>query len=169
MRFSLRWLFVAILFAALGVTALLNSNLLFAGVLRAGLILCLAFAILGAINSIGRARAFWCGVAIVGWIYLGTTVLNHRWFGGSVLSQQFSRVLWKSIGDESFDSQQIRFGEEVLDDGRVTLKEFEYVPLEASFYVICESILNAFWALVGGYVALWFYSRRDPRPADSAV
>jgi hypothetical protein len=49
----------------------------------------------------------------------------------------------------------------VLEDGRVVSRYFEYVPLQASFYIVTESIVNIFWALVGGYVAMWFYSRRD--------
>jgi hypothetical protein len=164
MRFSLLSLLGAVLVVAIGLFALLNANLIWAGVARAALILFLTFAILGGVNSLGRKRAFWFGVAIVGWIYLATTVLNHRWFGGNVLGQQFSQILWSLVGNEAFDPQQVRIGADVLDDGRVVPREFEYVPLEASFHIVAESILNALWALVGGYIALWFYCRRDARP-----
>jgi hypothetical protein len=76
MRFSLSWLFVAILLVAVSMVALLNANLLWAAVARTTLVLFLAFAILGGINNAGRIRAFWFGITIVGWVYLAGTIVN---------------------------------------------------------------------------------------------
>jgi hypothetical protein len=161
MRFSLSWLFVAILLVAVSMVALLNANLLWAAVARTTLVLFLAFAILGGINNAGRIRAFWFGITIVGWVYLAGTIVNYYWFGGDVLNKQLSELLWTAVGNQAIEPEQVRMPSRVLEDGRVVSRYFEYVPLQASFYIVTESIVNIFWALVGGYVAMWFYSRRD--------
>jgi hypothetical protein len=164
MRFSLRWLFVAVAFVAISVVALLNANLYWAGLARTGLIVFLASAIVGGINSRGEKRAFWFGVAIVGWIYRATAIVNCYWFASDVLSEQLSRAMWDVLDKPQVGAEEHVFGERVLADGRTFTNRIEHVPLEKSFHLVNKCILNALFAMLGGLIATWFY-RRNHRSA----
>src|SRR5262245_35211701 len=64
MRFSLRWLLVAILLIAVCVVALLNANAYWASGARSVLLLLLSLCVVGAVFCKGRLKVFWTGFAI---------------------------------------------------------------------------------------------------------
>lgn len=70
MRFSLRWLFGFVLFAAIGCASLVYASSLYSEVLGAVLGCFLACAIIGSIYGRGAGRAFYGGCAIAGCSYI---------------------------------------------------------------------------------------------------
>ena len=77
MRFSLRWLFVAVLLIAVSVVALLNASPYWVRGLRIAFLVFLTLAVIGGAFTKGAARAFWIGFAIAGWIYFRSEGLDR--------------------------------------------------------------------------------------------
>jgi len=70
LQFSLRSLLLATVLVALGCAALLNAWPWCASLVLSATLAFLVLAILGSIYRTGSTRAFWLGMAIVGWGYL---------------------------------------------------------------------------------------------------
>ena len=68
MRFSLKWMLVAVAFVGFGCVALYNANEVLAMGIMALTVIVLFVAILGSINL--DPRAFYIGMCVFGWGYL---------------------------------------------------------------------------------------------------
>jgi hypothetical protein len=155
-RFSLRWLFAAILFVAISVVALLNANVWWVGAARAALILALSLGAVIAIASKGTTRMFWMGFTIVGAIQFGIMTISTgnserpyliwegaiHWFHSNVARE----VVMPDFTDVPTIGQRVP----------VIL-----VPYADQFSAVAQCILSAMLGLAGGYIACWSYSRRD--------
>jgi hypothetical protein len=70
-RFGIAALMGAVLFAALGLTALHSPSDLWASATFTATVTLLSASVLGAMASRGRSRVTWAGLAVFGWVYLG--------------------------------------------------------------------------------------------------
>jgi hypothetical protein len=161
MRFSLRWLFVLILLAAIAITALLNANEYVAWFLWSALVLVLSMAIVAAIASDTRTRAFWSGFAVLGWVYFASTGFTLVDGFGGISDAVVIPWLHAQIADEGFFDVQPMYD----DMGRLfgSQTNREKIPTLETFRATSRGCVTLLMAILGGYVALWFYSRRDQR------
>lgn len=77
MSFTLRWLFITILFIAVAIVALLNANPKWVNAFRSMIVIVLPLTTIAAICSTGVKRAFWIGFALAGWLHLFSIMLNY--------------------------------------------------------------------------------------------
>ena len=156
MRFSLRGLFAAVLLVAISVVGLLNANIWWVGAARAALILALSLGAVIALASKGTTRMFWMGFTIVGAIQYGMMTISTGnaegpyliWEGG--VNWLHSKVAREIQLPDWIDVPTIGQRVPVI-----------LVPDSAHFSAVGHCILSAMLGMVGGYVAVWFYSRRD--------
>jgi hypothetical protein len=73
LRFTLAQLMVIVLFIGFGFAALRSASVLWASAVFTFTVATLSVAVLGAMARRGRARMTWAGLALFGWVYLGTT------------------------------------------------------------------------------------------------
>jgi hypothetical protein len=156
MRFSVRSLFVAILFVAISVVALLNANAWWVGAARAALILALSLGAVIAIASMGTTRMFWMGFTIVGAVQFGVITISTRnperpyliWEGA--IHWLHSKVAREVVMPDFTDVPKIGQRVPVI-----------LVPYADQFSAVGQCILSAMLGLAGGYIACWSYPRRD--------
>src|SRR5688500_1127412 len=81
MRFSLKWLLVAVAFVAVGLVALLNANELWRHAFETAIILLFLTSVVGGVASSGQSRAFWtgCAVFVGGWFVVATGFFVSSW------------------------------------------------------------------------------------------
>lgn len=159
MRFSLRELLIAILLIAVSIVALRQANHIWVGVLRSGLVFVLSAAIIGSVASGGKIRAYWMGFAIAGWLqFLSMTLdycppFNETEAGVSTWlhSQIVTNVPSDSVHELPMPPRSSSY------DGGKTWPW----PQPRYFRAAFHCILTGLFALSGGYLAVWFYSRRD--------
>jgi hypothetical protein len=149
MRFSLRWLFITILIIALCIVPLLNANIYWANAAERCRLLLLSFTIVAAIYARGSARAFWIGASVFGWI-------------------DAKHLVGQQIDDKMFDwlfTLVVR-EREVVRDG---VARQVSIPQHDSFGVVVACVQTLVVAMLGGFVAVWLYSRRHSRsPTEKA-
>jgi hypothetical protein len=158
MQFSLRWLFVAVAFVAISVVALLNANSYWAAITRSALLVVLSLAVVGAVFLDGRARAFWIGFEIV--------ALFHFLLSGLLFSTPFAPLLsdeviaWMHQSVAPIETTQVRDGDYF--NGRPRYIRIDNaVPPREYFEPIARCVFIVLIGIVGGFVASWFYSRRE--------
>jgi hypothetical protein len=142
MRFSLRWLFVAILLIAVSVVALLNANLSWANAAERARLLLFSVTIIGAIYSRASTRAFWIGAIVFGWIQMKPPVqqIDDRLltFAHSLIVQEHVTVI----------------------DGRPSIN---WLPKHEYFVAVGDCVQSVFVACLGGVLAMWFHRRHNSR------
>jgi hypothetical protein len=157
MRFSLRWLFIAILLAALATTALLNANDYWAMAARSFLIYAMSFAVLGGIIRNGKARAFCIGFAVFG--------LMRYVASGLVVNSPFAPLLSDELIVRAHDAISSTSTEPVGE--YATNPNFLVVhtyPEPEAFMWVARSIVIATVGVLGGFIAIWIQSRSRPVP-----
>lgn len=170
MRFSLRWLFAAVAFAAIGCASLIYaSDAMSAGV--AGVLwLLLGLTTLGALFGPQSNRAFCGGFAIIGLAYVASdylpnaevlrpsqvvAVVIRRLYSVMEHNAAFDRNTWSS--DKSL---RIERGEWRKGNFYVTR------PRKAPFYLAGHALAALLLAAAGGAAASWFASQRA-RPSGN--
>jgi hypothetical protein len=159
MRFSLRWLLVAVAFIAVSVVVLLNANFYWARGMRSVLILSLSLAIVGGIFSQGKSRAFWSGFAICGWIQFVSMGFIHLQTYGRLITDTGINLLHAQVA-RSVEEEVAYFSGP--SNARVEKFEKRVVtrPDVRSFTHVAQSVLTASIGVLGGCLAIWLYSRR---------
>ena len=151
MRFSLRWLFGGVAFAAIGCASLVYASEPISMALGAVLFVFLITAVLGAIFA-GRSRRFWAGCAIVGSIYIATAYLPQYRAGiqlprsttGEMLDWLHQKIVRKAEVEASARGRLIRAAD---------------LPQKAPFHAAGQSLAAFVWTIAGGIIAGRF--RRD--------
>ena len=158
MRFSLRWLFVAILLIAISLVALLNANEYWISASRVALVVLLPLTIVGGIFSKGRKRAFWFGFAIVGWTVFLSAGLNDYPPFNEARSEKALQWLHSLIVRPEPVSLE---GWNRITGARLTGTGTIDVPAFSSFKVVFHCVATLLVGVLGGYAAMWFYLRRE--------
>jgi hypothetical protein len=144
MRFSVRWLFGAVAFVAIGCFSLIYASEPISRVLNAALFAFLMVAILGALFAIRTSRPFWAGCAVVGLSYVATAYLPQQ-------RVQRSQVPWLAT-----DAILIQLHSRVVSRSGY--------PTTGPFHAAGQALATFVWAIAGGFVAGWF--RRGAQPSD---
>ena len=177
MRFSLRWLFVAVAFVAISVVALLNANNLWHAAIWDSALLLLLVAFVGGIWSTGHRRAFCFGYFIFAFTYF---VFASGFFGFTrqelIVTTNGLQILHAKLfepeaalippggsaeGDLVSDHPPLRDGTRrgQLPDGSLPVMIIR--PGRSSFVALGNALACIPFGLIGGFIATWFYSRRD--------
>jgi hypothetical protein len=151
-RFSLRWLFGLVAFAAIACLSLIYASPILSKILYAAVLAFLAMSLLGAIYS-GRARRpFWGGCAILGCLYVASSYLplksTNPWF-----------VAAMTLSDVHENTAR-----------RVPLSNpgsFKWNPPQSEFIEAGQSLIAFIVAMAGGLSARWFYARDKRTPTFS--
>ncbi|HVX15364.1 MAG TPA: hypothetical protein VHC22_29515 [Pirellulales bacterium] len=157
MRFSLRWLFVAVAFAAIGCFSLANASSTLEGAWAAATCAFLVLSVVGASYSRRDQRPFWVGCLISGCSYLAAAHLPEPLSKAvhlldSGLDNAHELVIHDAVVDAEIGA---RFGGVYMDDGRILTR---WPPKE--HFIAIGRLLGAFLsASVGGIVAIWFDAR----------
>jgi hypothetical protein len=152
MHFSLRWLFIAILFIALCIVTLLNANRTWSAITHSALIISLSLAIVGGIFSTGSRRAFAAGAAIVGSIYFGAVILYPAWNLGDVIAKLVYDII----------SAEETVVLETDPNGSSVQVMTRFRPPENEFYWILQCMLTGIVSVLGGIVGVWFWANSSP-------
>jgi hypothetical protein len=164
MRFSLRWLFVAILLITVSIVALLNANEYWAGASRSVVILLLSLAAVFALLASAGRRAFWLGFVVVGVAQFASIRFADSKYESDVaykylvtdrvIAWMHERVLRdvEIVVPHEYPDGQVR-------PAPIIVKR----PHQHLFFVVGRCVLTLLFALVGGFVATWFY-RRNTNP-----
>ena len=159
MRFSLRWLFVAILLIAVSVVALLNANAYWAGAARSTMFLILPLSMVIALASGGVARLFWIGFAIVGAVqFWSLGFAQGAAAGESLIEVGIEWLHTKVVRDVTIEVGQYQAGKLLRMVPRVVPR-----PNIDYFRVVGHCVVSALLGLLGGCVGAWVYSRRSVR------
>ncbi|HWB10117.1 MAG TPA: hypothetical protein VG826_12885 [Pirellulales bacterium] len=148
MRFSLRWMFGGVAFAAIGCASLIYASEPISKALGAVLFVFLMVAVLGAIFS-GRNRRFWAGCAVVGSIYVATAYLPPSYIQ---LPQSTTSEILEWLHQKIVRKIEV----EASAQGRLLHPDF--LPI-GPFHAAGQSLATFAWAIAGGIVAGRF--RRD--------
>jgi hypothetical protein len=154
MRFSLRWLFGAVLLAALSFGALVNSNVYWAALAWMIAITFLAAAAVAGIHGTGKQRAFWFGVAGTGWVYLFFVSFTQFCFGRDFVCDELCRALWDVVGKQKVKGPRTMIGVDIPREVRLM------APPEKFFEVVIKCLVTGLVALAGGWACMWVYGRR---------
>jgi hypothetical protein len=159
MRFSLRWLFGLVLFAAVGSASLVYASRPLSDALAAALGLFLVCVVIGAAYARTGRRAFCGGCAIAGWAYLVCLWLprNHIDQSSPLPTDAAGRAIG---GIYDLVSRELR-AEPIngTAEGAYYIKGLPYIrrPLWEPFVKAGHSLIAFFVALTGGALAHWFY------------
>jgi hypothetical protein len=146
MRFSLRWLFGTITFAAIACCSLVYASHLIRDALGVAIFAFLTIAALGAIYSVGSRKPFWGGCAIAGLIYLASAYLPPKittpWgVAGSAL-----KVLHPKVAREIETNSLDRYG----------VIQTAFRPPLRLFSTVGQMLVAIPWTIAGGGVAHCF-------------
>jgi hypothetical protein len=163
-RFSLRWVFVAVAFAAVSAAALTDGAARWSALLALTSVFALLASILGVIHRRGESRSFWIGFAVFGWAYL---VLSQEAIGLSEalpmnvlftdLYPYFRRTaLIDPAGPQPAWVQGVE-----RENGQVVA----VIVTQYDFHRLGHSVCTILFALLGGMLGRWFHATR-PEEAD---
>ncbi|HVX09594.1 MAG TPA: hypothetical protein VHC22_00195 [Pirellulales bacterium] len=158
MRFSLRWVFAIVLFAAIGCGALLRASWLLSEALASAAGALLICAIIGSIYTRGPTAAFFGGCAIGGCVYFLCYCLPpDAPFCPSRLADKATRDLYQAISREvPAVPQNGAYPEGThLNKGRAFVRRPPWNPFETAARVLATFAV----AIAGGIVARTLYLR----------
>ncbi len=165
-RISIRALLIFIIVVAVGLAALRNANDLLAGLMLLANLAAVGVAVLGAIFSQARERAWWAGFAFFCAGYLSLTVGGclGETFRPQVVTTPMLRYAYEHINTSA-----------ILREEEIKVARLSGMPPPAApspnFYEF-ERMAHSFFALltglVGGTVAVGFYARRERGQVDGA-
>lgn len=165
MRFSLRWLFVAILFIAVSVAALLNANELWRIGYRSGVMLAVLIAAAGALWSSGKTRAF-CGGYVLFALAFFTNLFGFQsdFITGNAFTAIHKRSfepISETVTGPFYPSQYDGDVLTVTRQKNGTLLVSAIRPERTEFLGVGHAVSTVALGVIGGYVAVWFYSRHE--------
>jgi hypothetical protein len=196
-QFSMRQLLVAVAFAAVACTALVNTNPWWVRGSWLAAVGLSFVAVLQAIFRRGERRAFWLGFAIAGWLCI---IAGCEVFPGLRIVRQLPEQVTGFLHAQLPDSLRMPFIEEqtgrpadgaftpppiISDDGpqdprvKLSLELFaqqqqptfapnpRYLAAD-QFQSIGEAIWTVLVALLGGLIACWIYRSEAARPAPAS-
>lgn len=172
MRFSLRWLFAAMAFAALGCSSLVYaSDAMSAGV--SGLLwLLLGLSTLGAIFGRRSGRAFYGGFAIIGLAYIASDYLPTAQVSrpSQVVAVAIRRLYSVMKHDAAFDRNSWSSDKSLQMERGVWRSGNFYVtrPRKTPFYVAGHALAALLLAAAGGVAASRFASQYARPPGNDA-
>ena len=174
LQFSLRSLLVATVLIALGCAALLNATPVCASLVLSATLGVLVVAILGSIYRTGRTRAFWLGMAIVGWAYLWLArqpddslrplsdprarFLEQGPLVTTLLLQQAYIDVLRLLRPPPPPSEFVIEGSYAM--VRVAPQSY---PTQTDFITVGHSLWALLLGFLGGLLARWFYATRQTR------
>jgi hypothetical protein len=159
MRFSLRELLIAILLIAVSIVALRQANHIWVGILRSGSVFVLSAALIGSVASVGSTRAFWIGFAIAGWLQFLSMILDYcPPFNETTegISTWLHSKIVTNVPSNAKEDLPFPPGITSYDGGQTWPW-----PQPDYFRAAFHCVLTGVFAVAGGYLAVWFYSRRD--------
>ena len=172
MRFSLKWLLIAVAFVAVGLVALINANSVWREGLETVAAIMLLVAIVGAIASLGERRLYWLGYILFGGVFFVTEtgmipilqesqlLPNTLW---SYAHQQAVRPKQEELTRDEFENirdAEILVRHSPLSDDTLTVTLVR--PSRQAFVEVGNALLCIPFGLLGGVVASAFYRRRTP-------
>jgi hypothetical protein len=192
-RFSIRRLMIFIVVSAIGLAALRNANELWAETMLMTALIAVGVAILGAVFSRGRERAWWVGFALFGGCYL--TLSDAPWIGDAFRHRLITTSLLGDLRNLMFGSnvRYLLIEKQALEDeiAKVQPATRIYDPVVASmrnslkaiqdqlnnnrnvarrydhFHSIGHALFALLAGLMGGTVAVWFHARRGRGETDA--
>lgn len=153
MRFSLKWLFGMVAFAAVACLTLVYATEALNCLLGWALYAFLVATVLGTIFSNRIRRPFWAGCAIVGWFYAATAYLPPRfqtpWLATNAALDRLHPIIART---EKIDPP----------NGRPTYGGtfyFVQFPQREPFNSAGQALATFVWSIAGGMIAGYFYSK----------
>ncbi|HVX12454.1 MAG TPA: hypothetical protein VHC22_14835 [Pirellulales bacterium] len=161
MRFSLRWLFALVTFAAAACLSLIYATGITGKLLCVALFAFLMASVLGTIYATPNRRKVWAGCALLGWSYLATGYLPaianapRPWFvTKAVLDELYPRIVRRETVDLPPEAPMM-----VYPDGTAVRTYNVDHPHPHEFQTAGQMIAAFIWSFVGGFLGGRF--RRD--------
>jgi hypothetical protein len=153
-RITILGILGVVLAVALALAAVRSGSEVWVAALSLVLLTWLSASLLGAIFRQAKARAFWTGFAVFGWVYF---LFVHT----SLVSTPLYRGMAKGL--DQFIEAAWTFTPVALPSDRLArLYRFEELAeSKARVRVICDLILNLAFGLTGGFLAQWFAARTE--------
>ena len=168
-RFSLRWMFAAVAFAAVVTAALTDGSSRWAALAALTSIFWMLASVLGVIYRREASRSFWVGFAVFGWAYL---ILSQETTGLSeampthVLFDDLYPFFRRTASMNPSGPNPASIRSTVRENGRTVA-----VIVDAyDFHRLGRSLCTILFAFVGGALGRWFFATRDrnQQPGKSA-
>lgn len=170
-QLSLAGLMGIVLFAALGLAALLNASPLWASFSFMFAVALMSTSILGAFACRGKARMTWLGVAVFGWVYLGIVFGPLTNGNGTTIPPLPTMALYEYLMEKNLIPKSkaaykdVMFNnfiqsESLLDKAILAGKPRVLVDV-MDLKRIVHSLGAIVFAVIGGLTGRIFYSRDD--------
>jgi hypothetical protein len=186
-RISIRTLMAVIVVCAVGMSALINANNWWAGIMPLIALASVGVAVLGAVILSGRARCWWLGYSLFSGVYLMLTVgpgismdVTHSLVTTRMIIDFHSRIADAelkalqqqqakqearstfTLGQQNNDlggvgAQKMMIAEQQKQMSQVMARAIQFGPSLR----IGHSLFAMLSGLLGGTVAAWFYTRRE--------
>ena len=167
MQFSLKFMGVAVFFAAFICVALLNANRLWGQIVFTFAVLLLLCSIISAVYSRGGTRAYWLGASVFGWGYfvlaMGLPLIG---FENEMVTHGILNSLRGTI------QKQVKASEADVREGTEGFRRtsptgmavtFVLIPTRLDFSILVHSLWTILFAGVGGLVAKYLHFKMDTR------
>ena len=193
--FSMRHLLVGVLLVALSLAALQSDSAAVAGLVFTISLALLSLAIVGVASRRGRARVFWLGFAVFGWVYvftafgLGGPQGSLRWYNRpelltSQLLDMYSRLRvpykykvgakvvaeWRGGSYFPGTIRQVNAGQFLVawDDGDTPLwvSSAQIQGNSDTYQKIGHALFCPVIGWIGGLFAMWMFAERETAPAE---
>ncbi|MEX2142621.1 MAG: hypothetical protein WD894_25430 [Pirellulales bacterium] len=173
MSFSIKWLLCAVAFIAVSLAALLNANELWRIGCRSAVVLTVLIAIAGALWSSGKSRAFYGGYVLFALAFYTNLFGDQSEFiTGNALTaihqslfEPTSETVTGSFHPVSYNGDVLT----VIHQKDSTLLVTAIRPKRLEFLGVGHAIFSVAWGVIGGYVAMGFYSRRESKMPFSSM
>jgi hypothetical protein len=177
MQFSLKWLLIAVAFAAVCLVAMLNANELWQNAFRTAVLFSVLVALIGAVASVAATRLFCVGYTIVALLFF------TNFFGASWASELITQNILSDLHSRAFPFTEEKIGylgpQTAMNydgdivgvpvsnsDGSATILVVR--PRKRHFVEVGHAALSVALGVVGGIIAVAFYRRRPTGAAQSA-
>jgi hypothetical protein len=165
MSFSIKWLLFVVAYVGVSLAALLHANELWRVGFRSALLLSVLVTIAGAVWSVGRTRAFCGGYALFALLFFTDLFGSQSEFITASLLTTIHRGAFDSLTEtisgpfypSAYDGDVLT----VVHQKNGTLLVTAIRPARLQFLAIGRAVLYFPFAVSGGCVAMWFYSRRQ--------
>jgi hypothetical protein len=172
MRFSLKWLLIAVAFVAVGLVALLQANNVWRVAFENASLFALLVATSAAVYSLGERRAF-----CFGFVMFGLTYFLFGFFSNS-RERLLTTTGLRAIHPKLFEAKSdvIPFEEPIDGDvvgtatmlpGGVNARVMIVRPRLTDFIAVGNAVVCMVFGLLGGVIARAFYRRRTTTATSS--
>ena len=164
MSFSIKWLLYAVAYIAVSLAALLNANELWRIGCRSAVMLTVLIATAGSVWSSGKKRAFYGGYVLFA-VSLFTNFFGQcEFITANALTAIHKRIfepVSETVTGPFYPSQYDGDVLTVTNQNNGVLLVSSVRPERLEFLGVGHAVFAAALGVVGGYVAVWFYSHRE--------